>query len=778
MKLSLAWIFDHLDADWRHQDIERIYALFNKTTAEMESFHHLKHDLKTFFMGLVTGVNGQTVSLSIPELGKTVELKGSAVQGGVHLLKQAGDCFGWATHADFGGEKEGALPAFDVAEVDLKGTWRNQWQADDIIIEVDNKSITHRPDMWSHRGFAREIGAFLEIPLKPAASFLASLPVSTAAQASPACATQPVAISIDAPQGCSRFTGLYLDGVVNKPCNVLMASRLLNIGGNPRDGVVDATNYLMQDWGQPVHAYDAQTIDQQQIHVRMAREGEKMRLLGDVEISLTPADLVIADATKPLCLAGVKGGANSGITAASTAIFFEAATFDAGTIRRSAQRHKMRTDSSARFEKTLDPELTAQACQRFVNLLTQAGLAHRVVGGIVQVGAPLTPKIITMTHTFLESRVGMPLDAGLVVKLLTNLEFGVSKQGDTYTVTVPSFRASKDVAIKEDLVEEVVRCIGFDKIIPQLPLIIRTPFSTRSVQRVSAIKHYFVRAVRMTEQQNYALADSQFLAAIGYQVAQPATLMNPISEHFATMVTSLVPGLLKNIVENHVHRDQLRFFECGRIWPVVNGAPKEVPSVAGIYFAKRGSVDFYAAKDDVINLLRELGFAAEQAVWSKATDALALWYHPFQTAHLTYQGQYIGVLGKVNPAFVPRLSIDTACDMAIFELDGEFLQAAPAMVPRHQPLSRFQDTYIDLSMLVPLALPAAQLVAAMRAASGLITTIEQVDCFENSSWHDVRALTYRLWLSSHERTLEKHDIDVVWNEVTETVKGLGAQLRV
>lgn len=779
MKLSLAWIFDHLDADWRQQDVDYIYRQFNRITAEMEGVHHVTHDLKQFFFGMIESAVDNQATVSIPELNQTITMPARTLSmPGALLLKKNNKDFTWATFADFANDKEGALPAFDVAPALMNGAWREQWQATDVLIEVDNKSITHRPDMWGHRGFAREFSGFLNIPLKPVTDFLTNIPAGIFPQASTKTATMPISIAIQAPQVCSRFTGIYLDGVTNKPCNLQIASRLLNIGARPIDGIVDVTNYLMNDWGQPVHAYDADTITDGQLIVRMAREAETMSLLGGFDITLTAQDTVVADTAKALCLAGVKGGANSGVSAGTKQVLLEAATWDAGTIRRTAQRHKMRTDSSARIEKTLDPEQTTQACQRFISLLNQVGIAHTAAPEIVQIGASLAPQTIAIEHSFLENRIGMVIDPAVVTKLLTAIEFGVQFDGADYLITVPSFRASKDVKIKEDILEEVARTFGFDNIELTLPPITRTPFVLQATSRMSRIKHYFVRACRMVEQQNYSLADQQFLKQIGYVPVAPITLLNPVSEYYSTMISSLIPALLKNITENHVHRDSLAFFECGRIWSKNQETIIEKRSVAGVYFKKRQEVDFYTCKQELINLFAELGFASELLSWHKEHDDLVPWYHPYQTAQLQYDGKTVGLLGKVNPAFVACLGIDAEADLALFELDGDFLRQEPPAKMAYKLVSKFQETFVDLSLLVPRQLPAANVVTAMHKVSQLISSIEQIDSFENKAWIDVRALTYRLWLTNHERTLEKQDIDALWHAVTEALKGIGVQVRV
>ena len=292
----------------------------------------------------------------------------------------------WANQTDFGAEKDALIPAVQVPDAELKGGWRNSFEPNDVVLEVDNKSITHRPDMWGHRGFAREIAAFLKLPFKPKDKFLANLPVTNFDKISKPTATSPIIIENQVTATCSRFTSLYFSSIQNQPCNLLVVSRLLKIGSRPISGLVDLTNYVMNDWTQPVHAYDAKKIGGDKFIIRMAKEGEKLLLLDGNEITLTSQDMVTATPQRALTLGGIKGGMDSGLDGTTTAMFFEAGNWDPGFVRRTAQRRKTRTDASARYEKTLDPNQTIEGIQRFVKLLEEFGVANTHAQEIVSIG--------------------------------------------------------------------------------------------------------------------------------------------------------------------------------------------------------------------------------------------------------------------------------------------------------------------------------------------------------------------------------------------------------
>ncbi len=799
MKLSLAWIFDHIDADWKKQDIKNLVALFNQTTAEIEDFYTLSFDMSHFFMGMQKQVSSQGIVIDVPELGEEINMPARntaedmippSVKTPCFMIKKEGNGFRWATLADFGVEKGGFVPALDVAACDMNGKWRSLFEAEDIIIEVDNKSITHRPDMWGHRGFAREIAAFLRLPLRNAKSFLKEIPVQTFEHESQPTASTPFIIKNQAPKACSRFVGCYVSSIENKPTPLLTASRLLKVGSRPINALVDLTNYVMYDWGLSLHAYDATVIDQKQIVVRMAKEGEKIHLLDDTKRELTDRDLVIADAKKPMGIAGVMGGFADSLHSSTTSIFIESATFDAGTVRRTAQRYKIRTEASARFEKTLDPNQTIEAMQRFLKLVTDIGLHAKIADEMISVGHDTKPHVIEVSHEFLERRLGMPIPEDQIINNLSRLEFAVLKSFDAhkkvfYLVTVPSFRASKDIRIKEDIVEEVVRCFGFDKIEPKLPHIMRTPFDFSPVSRMQKIKDNLARAADMTEQQNYAMFDENFITNLGLIPDVSVQLLNPVSENYRRMITSLVPGLLKNIKENHVQQDSMSFFECGRIWKKQAEKPVENKSVAGIVFKKRATVNFYDWKFIINNLFATLGFNISKITWTKAEGGIDPWYQTNQTAVVRYDNKVVGVAGNADSGILNKLDTNVPCDAFVFELDGDFLMTAPLPLPHYHGISKFQETYVDISLFVPLKLEAATLEKTIIQTSPLIKNVYLVDFFEKEGVQqliegvnqDVRALTFRIWLGRDEKTLEKAEIDEVWQRVSAAVSSYGVKVR-
>lgn len=790
MKLSLAWICDYIDVEWETINVDKMMEMFNQTTAEIEGFYRVEYDISSLFLGVQKSNKSEVF---IPELNQEIVLPiRNASQESqilddhefVFFVKKEGSSFRWASlSTDFGIESDRYVPAVSVHKDDLGGNWRGLFETTDVILEIDNKSITHRPDMWSHRGFAREIAAFLELPFKSKKEFLASHRVVSFEKTSKTTDSTPFIIDNQAMAGCKKFNGLYFPRIHNKPSNIFILSRLMKVEAKPLNGIVDLTNYVALDWGQPVHAYDAGRIADKKIVIRMAEKGEKLRLLNELEITLTQQDIVIADSKKPMCLAGIKGGLHDSVSKDTESIFFEAANFDAGLVRKSALHHKIRNDSSSRFEKTLDPNLGLDAVLRFIQLVKQCDIAMTMAGEVISVGNDAVEPMISVSHAFLEGRLGQAIPQETIVSALTRLEFGVEidyKGGSlNYLITVPSFRSSKDIKIKEDILEEVARMYGFSKIRLELPYIHRNPFSLTKSKRTRRMLDYFVSAAHMTEFQNYPFYDEQFLKTFELDLASVVSIVNPVTENNHRLVTTLIPGLLKNLAENSVHKDTLFLFEKGRVWQAKKDEEVvERKEVSGIFFEKRKYVDFYEGKHHLERMFELLGFDIKQVVWTQMTSSFRPWYKPYQSAYIYFQDTLIGYAGIIDSAFFSKFPVLPESSAFLFELDVDVLCEFPVSDKRYEAGSRYQESSFDLSMMIPLSLKTATLKNTLKQVSPLITTVELRDFFEKEEWGNQRSLTFRLYLNDNDKTLEKEQIDMVMQRSIAAVEREGAKIRI
>ena len=408
--------------------------------------------------------------------------------------------------------------------------------AADNIIEIDNKSITHRPDLWGHFGMAREVSAIVGEKLVDPVD-MALLPAG------------PPAIEIEIADFdlCPRYSALVFENVTVGPSPYWLQARLMAIGLNPINNVVDMTNYVMSELAQPMHAFDADLLKGGTIFVRRARVGEAFQALNGESYTLDSANLVIADSAGAIGLAGVIGGAGSAISAKTTRVVLESANFQASSIRKTSSAIKLRTDASMRFEKAQDPANTVRGLARAVELLQEVSPGIRLVGGLVDRRKTLAPPPpIDLPLDWLARKLGRSMEAAEVRGILERLEFRVIEPAPgLLRVTVPSWRATKDISMRDDLVEEVGRMVGYASITPQAPLVLsRVPPGNPTRRFQHEVRNIFVD-LGFTEVYNYSFLSEESVRAFGWDPAAHVRVANPIASDQALMRASLLPGLRK-----------------------------------------------------------------------------------------------------------------------------------------------------------------------------------------------------------------------------------------
>ncbi len=780
MKISLRWVCDHLNIDWKKIDVTALVERFNTSIAEIEAVESYSVDFADYALGLVQKANADAYEVFIPEWKETrrLSVRTDAFEGRWYLIKKDGTARAWASPADFNVEKDGLLPAFSADKKSaMSGSWKKKAEPTDYILDVDNKSITHRPDLWSHRGFAREVAPFLKTTLRKEKEFFAAVPVKEVKNSFHATTSIPFSIEIETP-ACKRFAALYFDEVPYSPSALWMGLRLMKVGMRTIDFVVDATNYVMLDIGQPLHAYDASKLSRGTFGPRMARNGEQLTLLKGINLTLQETDMVIADATHALALAGIKGGQGSGITPQTRSVLLESATFDGGTVRLASSFHKIRTDGSARFEKEQDPYQNVSGITRFVKLLNEEGVATHHAPYIVSLGILPEDTVIEITQGFIEDRLGVSLEKGSVKRLLEPLGFKVSekrlKAGSVFTVTVPSYRATKDIKIREDIVEEVGRLIGYTTVPELIPVFERQASHDGWVDRLLLAKNFLAFSGHLREVQNYAFLDNDFLKKIGWRVQRPVTLANPLAEQRTTLVDSLVVNLLQNVSEMSANYEQLGFFEWARIWSTVEGHPlykvSEQKSVAGIWYQRKGTIDFYRMKDT----LQDFFEALQIPVTWKSCVHRPQWAHSYQIADLVTGTTVIGKAGKVSTVIMNKLG---GGDAFVFELDAQaLLSYAPEKIVC-KSLPKYQGSFLDISLMVPLSCTVEQLQQAIERADARIVHVQLQDVFQKPEWQDTKSMTFRFFVQDLTQTVTKELLEHIQKEVQKAVIAYGAQIR-
>lgn len=633
----------------------------------------------------------------------------------------------------------------------------------DHVIEVDNKSLTHRPDLWGHRGIARELSAIYRRPLRP-------LDTSFPARGSEA----PFPVTIEDP-ACARYLALPIEGVEALPSPLWLRALLRAVGQRSLGQLVDLSNFVMLDLGQPNHTFDRAELGPDGISVRKARPGERFTTLAGQALELNQADLLIASRGEGVALAGVIGGQNSEVRAGTRSLLLEVATFDAATVRRTSQRHGIRTDSSARFEKSLDPELPPLAAAHFARLLATLQPNVRFPAPVTDVRtAPPRSVEIRLRPSRVRDALGAQLGDAEIQDILTRLNFGVEVRPGAaeaeLQVRVPSERATKDIGIERDLVEEVGRLYGYGNI-EERPLvcpIVPPPHDERR-WLVRAIADRLAGSAHFTETLSYSFQSDELLALFGLSELPHARLSNPVVSQQSRIRRSLVPSLLANIEANRRYREEVRLFEIGKGYLPENPNAQHEPEerhLAGVVLAAPARRDagyrdhslarLQAVVADVLASLER-----PRVVWGPA-DAAPPYAQPGRALVARYpSGAVAATLVALRHDVLAGLGLKAglASDVAAGEISIDAVLAAPRQTRRYTPLPRFPGIKVDVAIAVPSAVRSAQVVEVIQAAAG--ATCRAVELFDLYTGDAVgagkKSLAYHVLLQADDRTLGENE---------------------
>jgi phenylalanyl-tRNA synthetase beta chain len=645
------------------------------------------------------------------------------------------------------------------ADAPVGEDFRHWLKLDDHCIEIG--LTPNRADCLSIRGIAREVSVVT------GAAFCAPdiLPVPVTANA-----TFPVTVS--APSACPRYLGRVITGVNARAESPLwMREKLRRAGLRSIDALVDVTNYVLLELGQPLHAFDLARL-KSALDVRPAKVGESLRLLDGQDLRLKEGDLLIADASGPLALAGVMGGEASAVSADTRDIFLECAFFAPLALAGKARAHGLHTDSSHRFERGVDPRLQEQALERASALIL--AVAGGQAGPVVKVESDsyLPPQNeVTLRAEKLTSLLGLRLSGAQIEDILGRLGMEVSgdESGTRWTALAPSWRF--DIEREEDLVEELARIYGYSRLPSHLPRVAAEP-------RISEAQLTLRRLADALQDRGYQEVISySFVDPLTQQAVSPTVeglaLANPISSELSVMRSSLWSGLLTTARYNlNRQAERLRLFESGlRFVPTAEGLRQE-PMLAGLLYGsaqpqhwdgKPRKVDFFDLKGDLEALLGLTGDAG----WTFAPDEQDA-LHPGQCARLMRAGMTVGWLGKIHPALAARL--DVSQDVYLFEL--ELSQILPASLPKFVEISEFPAVRRDLAFVLPATVPAGQVLAAVREVCG--ETLRDLRLFDVYRGQNIGAgnvsLALGLTFQDRSRTLGETDISSLTEAVVSLLK--------
>jgi phenylalanyl-tRNA synthetase beta chain len=628
----------------------------------------------------------------------------------------------------------------------------------DTVIEVDNKSLTHRPDLWGHHGLAREVAAITGQRLRDPVR-LNLLPQGAAL----------VQVQIEDLALCPRYSALVFDNVKVAPSPLWLQFRLEAIGLNPINNIVDVTNFVMAELTQPMHAFDSEKLHGNTIFVRSARSGEQVVALNEERYDLSPSNLVIADAQGPIAIAGVIGGLHSAIGPDTTKIVLESACFQAVSVRKTSVALKLRTDASMRFEKSQDPVNTVRGLARALELLEQVSPGIRLVGGLADQKADLkTPPPIELHVDWLLRKLGRSVTSADVRSILESLEFGVTEIAPGhFSVTVPSWRATKDVSMKDDLLEEIGRMLGYASITPQAPLIESAVPPGDPMRLYERRVRNMAAAQGFTEVYNYSFISEEMARAFQFDADAHLRVANPISADQSLMRFSLLPGIRKNVLENSRRLHSFRFFEIGReIHQRGAGLPEEIPHFAAAIYTREGdgSASLFELKRLAECLLPECEVQPAPA---------RLYEHPERAATVSWRGEHAGRLFELHP------SLGVEGRAAVLDIDLALAQRLDQREKRYQSLRRFPVSAFDLSVIVGLREPVRNIERLLVNAAGSdLVEMEFVRQYSGAPLADDRkSVSYRLTVGASDRTLSSDEVAAIRNRIIEALRGAGYELR-
>ena len=648
------------------------------------------------------------------------------------------------------------LPYELVNGTDIKDVY----EIEDIVFEVDNKSLTNRPDLWGHYGIAREFAAIAGRPLKPLETVdlkkYESLP--------------KLDMKIEDPL-CQRYSCLQVENITKNVSPVNMRIRLYYCGMRGINLLADLTNYLMLEMGQPMHAFDSRKVEK--LRIKRFSSPFTFTTLDGVERNIDENTLMICNGDTPVAIAGIMGGLDSEIVEDTTRLTLESATFDAVSIRKSTVRLAHRTDASQRYEKCLDPAMTVPAIARFVKLLTDIDSGVEVVSSLTDEEAFKYDTVtLSFDKSFVDRYTGIEISNDTIVDTLESLGFGVELNNDDFKVTVPSWRATKDVTIKADIIEEITRIYGYDNFdihTTQSPVYPVRPAEEKTVE--DRIKDMLVKRFSLHESHSYVWMYYDECKALGIEIEDNIKLVNATNPNIEVIRKSIIPTQLCQVRINNAFAPDFGIFEIGRVVEGLkeNGLCNERKKLAITLFSKTKSMEtlYFELRDILATITGDL---RHLELSYKAIEATHSYEHPRNLNAIILEGNQIGKIGIVHP--VVSKKVDKKANIVFAEIDvTDFADTASAEIKYEEP-SKFPGIEIDLSFVTEKYAPVGE--AIKNANCALIKGAEVVDLYRDENG---KSITVRIYFAHPEKTLTREEVMNVVNGIIDDLSAQGIELK-
>ena len=785
MFLSMNWISDYVDLTGI--DKLKLINKFSLSTAEVENEIFFKgSDIKGIVVAEIKEVNAHPNSKKLHLLkvdagdGKLTEVvcgapnvrtgmktafaKVGAQIGEIEITPR--ELAGYVSNGMCCSEKEIGISdnhdgIMEITDDVKNGTdLKEIYEIDDIVFEVDNKSLTNRPDLWGHYGIAREFAALAGRELKP----LETVDLSKYDN------LPKVDMKIE-DNLCQRYSCMQVRNITRSVSPVNMRIRLFYCGMRAINFLADMTNYLMLEMGQPMHAFDSRKIEK--IRIKRFDKPFTFKTLDGVDRNIDENTLMICNDNTPVAIAGIMGGLDSEIVEDTTTLTLESATFDAVSIRKSTVRLAHRTDASMRYEKCLDPEMTVTAIARFIKLLTDIDDKVEVVSSLTDEYAVKYDKIsLDFDKKFVDRYTGIEIDNDTIIKTLKSLGFGVEYENDKFHVDVPSWRATKDVTIKADIIEEITRIYGYDNFdvnTALAPLYPVRPAEEKNVEE--KIKDILVKRYSMHELHSYVWAYYDEYKELGIEVEDNIKILNATNPNIETIRKSIVPTQLCQVRYNNSYAPDFAVFEIGR---VVDGMTadnlcNEKKKLTIIMYSKTKSMEeLYIQLRDILCVISDdikhkpLAFEKMQATHS--------YQHPKNLNAVICDGKAIGEMGIIHP--VVSKKVDKKANIVYAEIDiNDFADIKNDSIVYSEP-SRFPGMEIDVTFVSSVFAPIGNAVREENCK--WIKDIKIVDTYVDDN---SKSITVRIFFSDSERTLVKDEVMKYVDSIIERLEKQGISLK-
>lgn len=647
----------------------------------------------------------------------------------------------------------------------------------DVILDVDNKSLTHRPDLWGYLGLAREFAAAHGKPLRNRFTHDWEKKIEGNFTKDPS----PIKLEVSEDSSCLAYYGLSIDGIKMKPTPDAIKTRLETVGLRSINLIVDISNYVMIELGMPNHIFDREKIHGGKVIIRRAGQDLKFKTLDEVDRDLIASDTIIADADRPLVLAGIMGGLESGVTEATTKLFLEVANWEAPEVRKTSVRLGLRTDSSQRYEKTLDTNMCYRTLIRLVEMIKEHFPEAKIVGSpekFLKTDKLSQVTNLNITHKEIANALGYQVDEARIKTIFESLDFKVNLKDSVFHVAVPTYRTTKDISCKADLVEEIGRMIGYDNIPSASPMLAVKPVRlSPSKQFHRKIQDFMVQNARSLEVMTYPLVGKDLLEkALWPDLSEKLVLVNALSVEQDRMRPSIIPSVIEKASQNQKHFDAFSFFEIGRSY--LDFEKERSHLVISMY--SRENSRFIEVENTVEKLLSMLNVNFNFAPASDKFPSAVLpkgWQglHPHEFVNVQIMGKFTGAIFTVHPLILKNYKMKGHLSLAVIDIT-ELESREMKDKTKYHPISKFPSSFFDVTVVTTKDTPAASVITALNTLkvkeikNKSLVSIFMIDEMK-------KAVTVRTVFEDSEKTLAPETIKTLEQNVIQTLEKAGFPLR-